>query len=179
MAQKCVSQFGCGLVLKEPKSMKLNFVPDIFAVKKEGVTFQFEIKVSVDDWRKDRTKHHRINHHEDVGRFRYYVVPYGMFGRNRFFPAQEINGVNWGLIQIDKGGQMHVEMGPSPYKALRKFSNGEFSEFECTANTSAEMELVYSYYRKLVMNTTDDNISSISNVQYNREDVQEFCRRVR
>lgn len=179
-AEKCEKLFGCGLVLKEPQSMKLSFIPDVFSVKKEGITFQFEIKISRADFLKDQHKKHRQDPLKDVGLFRYYVVPFGMI--SSLDPLLDLHGAKWGLITVDKGGQFRILRGPNPRKNLKKFSDGSYFEYECQRDCRAEMELVYSYYRGLVCSSQGEmiKVGSIAERIYNSaEELKNTCVKMR
>lgn len=181
-AGRVEKMFGCGMILKEPKSIRLHFSPDVFAVKKGGVTFQFEIKVSRSDFLKDQSKAHRQSPEKDVGLFRYYVVPWGLLSAED--PLLSSNGVNWGLIwaQVTGSMRLHVVKGPNPRKSLHGFSKGAFPDYECPRDHMAEMEFIYSLYRSLVMGSAGEAIvvGSIAERIYNEAvDLKARCSRIR
>lgn len=179
-AQKAQGLFGCGLILMEPRTTRLHFSPDVFAVKKGGLTFQFEIKVSRSDFLKDFTKPHRKTPDKDVGVFRYFVTPYGMISPDD--PLLSSNGVNWGLLEVSgSGSRMYVRRGPNPSNGLLKMET-EFPDFMCPRDSFAEMELVYSYYRSLVVGSNGEavQVSSIAErIYHDSEQLRSICARIR
>lgn len=162
MANKANTLFGCGLVLKEPKSLKLPFIPDVFAVKKCGITFQFEIKVSMKDFYKDLGKPHRVSPDRDVGLYRYYVMPLNI--APRILPKlNTVDTGKWGVIGVDRGGQLHFIFGPNPRKALKKFSEPELLEsWSNPRDAMAEMEFVYCNHMRLVYRSRESDIQVLS-----------------
>ena len=142
-ATKVEKLFRCGLILREMSSSKVNFFPDVFAVKKCGITFQFEIKVSLKDFLADKKKKHRIDNCYDVGDYRYYVVPKGLIPHdNRDLTCH----TNWGLIEVTEGGQFEIAKGLDPKNGLTQFEDNLEVEdsYWCKKNSRAEMELVYA-----------------------------------
>lgn len=181
-ASRVESMFGCGMILKEPKTIRLHYSPDVFAVKKGGVTFQFEIKVSRSDFLKDQVKGHRTSPEKDVGLFRYYVVPWGLVLPDD--PLLSSNGVKWGLIWVEGGSarRLRVMAGPNPRKAFNKFADGSFKEYECPRDHMAEMEFIYSLYRSLVMGSCGEaiKVGSIAERIYSDAlDLKATCSRMR
>lgn len=179
-AAKVERLFGCGMVLKEPKSMSLNFIPDVFAVKKGGVTFQFEIKVSRGDFLKDKSKPHRTTPSADVGTYRYYVVPTGLIQPED--PLLTLGDSNWGLIWVSKKGQFSIKRGPDPKDGLFSFSCCDEDVFRCSSNQTDEMEIVYSYYRGLVIRSEEDlfQIKSVSErIQRGATELRNICSRMK
>ncbi len=151
-AKKVPSLFGCGIVMQEPKSIDLRFVPDVFAVKKKGITFQFEIKVSRKDFHKDKNKPQRIDPAMDVGLYRYYVCPEGMIEAD---DVRALCGAPWGLIHVNKAGKFIVKLGINYHKNLTEFSRE--NNWRCDErDTLAEMELMYSNMLGILLSTGID-----------------------
>jgi len=179
-ANKVASIFRCGMVLKEPRSMALSFSPDVFAVKKGGMTFQFEIKVSRSDFLKDKNKPHRITPSEDVGVFRYYVCPYGMISPDD--PALVVSGVRWGLVWVDKGGKFHIKRGPTS-KGVTSYNSAIMEEcYKCLANRAHEVELMYSYHRSMIINAEENGVKIMdlaNRINRDSNNLKQLCVKMR
>lgn len=184
-AEKIQTLFRCGLVLKEPKSIRLNFSPDIFAVKKGGATFQFEIKVSRSDFLKDINKPHR-KESLDVGAFRYFVVPWGLVKPDEIF-FKEGHMKKWGLIWVGQGEthRFKIVRGANPKNNLRIMETpklySDVEAFRCQRNSNAEMELVYSAYRALVLGSAGQPIhvnAVVDRLCDSPTDVRQLCARI-
>lgn len=153
-AKRIQRLFGCGMILKEATSSRLYMVADVFAVKKGGITFQFEIKTSLSDFLKDKKKPHRINPSSDVGVYRYYVAPEGVIKPEHNDILN--NPAQWGIIEVSKGGRFKVIRGIDPKKGLEQFDL--LNDFKNKANSKAEMELIYSYFQSMIINSNGNAI---------------------
>ena len=184
-AEKIQTLFRCGLILKEPKSIRLNFCPDVFAVKKGGATFQFEIKVSRSDFLKDMSKPHR-REGLDVGAFRYFVVPWGLVKPcEDFFNQGHMK--KWGLIWVGQGEthRFKIVRGANPKNNLKIMETpklySDVEAFRCRRNSNAEMELVYSAYRAFVLGSAGQPVQINAVVDRLRDsagDVKQLCARI-
>lgn len=183
-ALKVQSVFKCGLVLKEPRSIRLNFSPDVFAVKKGGVTFQFEIKVSRSDFLKDINKPHR-KEEKDIGTFRYFVVPWGLISPDDvLFETGHMK--KWGLIWVSSGetNRFRIMRGVKPKNNLKSLESTQpcpYDPFKCVSNSMAEMELVYSAHRALVLGSKGGPVplGSIIERPIGGEELKSLCSRIR
>lgn len=152
-AKKAHTLFKCGLVLREMSSRNLGFFPDVFAVKKTGLSFQFEVKVSLSDFLHDKDKLHRKVQDQDVGAYRYFVVPKGLIKSGaEHNDIKNHQSANWGLIEVTDGGKFIITRGLDPKNGLTQFDDFT-NPFYNRSNSKAELELVYSYYQKLVNQT--------------------------
>lgn len=184
-AGKVQTLFRCGLILKEPKTIRLNFSPDVFAVKKGGATFQFEIKVSRSDFLKDVNKPHR-RESLDVGAFRYFVVPWRLILPNDpLFSSGHMR--KWGLIWVGSGktNRFMVVRGVNPKNNLKNMETStqihEIESFRCQRNCNAEMELVYSAYRALVLGSAGQPVqvnSVVERICNSPEELKNICARI-
>lgn len=184
-AQKIQTLFRCGLVLKEPKSIRLNFSPDVFAVKKGGATFQFEIKVSRSDFLKDVSKPHRTES-LDVGAFRYFVVPWRLITPDD--PVFDRGHMKkWGLIWVGSGEtpRFKIVRGASPKNNLKIMESptlySDVEQFRCERNCNAEMELVYSAYRALVLGSANEPVrinAVVERICNSPEELKNICARI-
>lgn len=180
-AKKAEKLFGCGLILREMSSSALNFCPDVFAVKKTGITFQFEVKVSLKDFLADKKKKHRANPSQDVGDFRYYVVPKGLIPHNHKDLSRR---ARWGLIEVTEGGQFEIAVGLDPKQGLSQFSEhlDDLGLFSCVKNHRAEMELVYASHIRSVLASEREAIKVkriVEKVRVFNDDIQEIAKVVR
>lgn len=185
VAEKVQTLFRCGLVLKEPKSIRLSFSPDVFAVKKGGATFQFEIKVSRSDFLKDVHKPHR-KECLDVGAFRYFVVPWKLISPDDpLFSKGHLK--KWGLIWVGSGktNRFMIVRGADPKGNLKimetPVQNSEVEPFRCLCDHRAEMELVYSAYRALVLGSAGQPIqvnAVVERICESPEDLKNKCVRM-
>lgn len=155
-ANKIQAIFGCGLIMKEMTTSSINMTPDVFAVKKGGVTFQFEIKVSLCDFLKDKKKPHRKQPEFDVGMYRYYVLPKGIITPEHNDIVN--NPANWGIIEVSKGGQFSFLRGLNPRSCGKSFFSTTKNDFYNKSNSVVEMELVYSYYQSMIFNSQENGI---------------------
>ena len=184
-ADKVQTLFRCGLVLKEPKSIRLTFSPDVFAVKKAGATFQFEIKVSRSDFLKDMSKPQR-QESQDVGAFRYFVVPWGLVKPcEDFFNRGHMK--KWGLIWVSQGEshRFKIVRGANPKNNLKIMETprlySDVEPFRCQRNCNAEMELVYSAYRALVLGSAGKPIqvnTVVERICNSPEELKNICARI-
>lgn len=154
-AKRIQRLFGCGMILKEATSSHLNMVADVFAIKKGGITFQFEIKTSLSDFLKDKKKPHRKTPEEDLGMYRYYVAPQGVIKPNHNDLIN--NPARWGLIEVTKGGRFNIISGLDPKRGgLEQFSKP--NDFKNIANSNNEIELIYSYFQSMIINSQNNKI---------------------
>lgn len=184
-AEKIQTLFRCGLILKEPKSIRLNFSPDVFAVKKGGATFQFEIKISRSDFLKDMNKPHR-RESLDVGAFRYFVVPWRLILPND--PIFTVGHMKkWGLIWVSAGDSKRftIVRGANPKNNLKAMETpriwSDIEAFRCERNSNAEMELVYSAYRALVLGSGGQPVrvnAVVDRLCDSPTDLRQLCARI-
>lgn len=83
--------------------------PDVFGVRhgldRNGMgTFLLEAKTSRSDFLADRTKPHRVNPEQGMGKYRYYICPTGLI------KPEELPD-KWGLVYVSQGGICKVVAG--------------------------------------------------------------------
>lgn len=156
-AKKAEKLFGCGLILREMGSCNVNFIPDVFAVKKGGITFQFEIKVSLKDFLADKKKPHRDSPQRDVGDFRYYVVPKGLIPPDH---PDLTRRARWGLIEVTKGGQFEFSKGIDPKGGLGQFQDhiDICGMYHCVKDHRTELELAYASHVRTVLASEEQTV---------------------
>lgn len=124
----------CGFAFKEFKCLS-NEIPDVLGFRSEG-TFLLEVKVSRQDFLKDKNKLFRLKPELGVGDWRFFIVTSGLIS------VDELPDM-WGLLEVDEKGKVIEVYNP--------FGKGNvYSKWKRhTKNIKAETQFMYSALRRL------------------------------
>lgn len=102
-------------------------IADVLGFSRQG-SYMIEVKVSRNDFLRDKKKLHRAIEDRGVGNYRYYCCPKGLIG---VFDIPS----GWGLIWVYPSGYAKQVLRPQRKKA----------------NIEAERNILYSYARRAVV----------------------------
>lgn len=127
-----LKHMSCGYAVKECKSAGTDEIPDVLGFGGCWHSVMIEVKVSKQDFLKDKFKPWRINERSGVGVYRLYCCPEGLI-----LPEEIPQG--WGLMYVSDSGRIRMAHtgyvdGTMPLKDLKKH--------EC--NIKAEWAKLYS-----------------------------------
>lgn len=103
---------GCVEVLPEPRIRGINREPDLLGFRRDGYTYQLDIKCSVSDLMADRQKPHRKPY--DLGNERVYL-----FAKGVIEPFRIEDEWGWGGWEYDATSEQIAEPKPAPPWAER------------------------------------------------------------
>lgn len=128
----------CGVAFREFKTLcHTGEQPDVLGFRSCGSSVLIEVKISRADFLCDKNKKFRSDPNKGMGRYRFYMCPWGLI-----YPEDLPEG--WGLIWVNLDGKPRIMINPYCVAPNGNIWNGGFNQ-----NLLAENELMYSALRRL------------------------------